>query len=373
MAPPHRGESHGTFIAGLVVAGSQLNGPAICPEEDGCQIIDLDMLPDEGVRFTEYYNSPTEFLDELATAVQTLKARTGVRIFNFSMNVEQAVESDNYHPFSRRLDQIAQENDVIFVISAGNTSPENVRPEWPEDTMQALASLATARNDRLRVPAESIRNVSVAAINPPNVQPAIEHAPAAYSCRGPGNRIGIKPDLAHIGGTATAHSSLGSGLFSISPNGNVSDGCGTSYAAPLVAKTLSCLDYSIEGDVSRETLMALATHHANIPDILKRKELMEIARHLVGFGIPSSTADILEGDEHQITLVFANRLMSSTMRRGRCWLSSQRSKWQSGGQSNVSRRSSTAHQFSGSALRRRVQKTAATQSRAKSFRVGSSS
>ncbi|MDD3182777.1 MAG: S8 family peptidase [Alphaproteobacteria bacterium] len=320
LAPTHRGEDHGTFIAGLVVAGGQLNGVEICPEFDGCQIVDLDILPDERVRFTEYFNSPTEFLDELATAVQTLKARTGVRIFNFSMNFEQAVESDSYHPFSRRLDQIAQENDVIFIISAGNTVIDDMRPEWPENTLQALATLATARNDRLRVPSESVRNISVAAVNPPNVYPAITHAPAAYSCRGPGNRIGIKPDLAHIGGCGTPHAQLGHGLFSIAPDGAISDGCGTSYAAPLVAKMLSSLDHSIEGDVSRETLMALATHHACLPDILSKKELKDVARHLVGFGIPSSTADILEGNEHQITLVFANRLKhGKLMRFGFSW------------------------------------------------------
>jgi hypothetical protein len=306
LAPNHRDEEHGTFIGGLVVAGGQLNGTDICPEVDGCQLIDIDILPSENVNFAEYFNSTTEFLDELAMAVQTLKARTDVRIFNFSINVEQAVESDSYHPFSRRLDQIALENDVIFVISAGNAN--YFRPEWPENPTQALSVLASASDDRLKVPAESVRNLSVGAVNPPHVPPALMHAPASYSCRGPGLRIGMKPDLAHIGGCGTQHASLGHGLFSVAPNGSISDGCGTSYATPLVAKTLSSLDNAIEGDVSRETLMALAIHHAVLPKILNKKELIEVARHLVGFGIPESAASILEGDEHKITLVFANRL-----------------------------------------------------------------
>jgi hypothetical protein len=106
-----------------------------------------------------------------------MKERTGVRIFYFSMNVEEAVKDDDYHIFSRRLDHIAQENDVIFVISAGNVDP--CRQEWPNDTTQALSILANATHDKIRVPAESVRNLSVAAINPPSVAPAIEHAPAA--------------------------------------------------------------------------------------------------------------------------------------------------------------------------------------------------
>jgi len=306
LAPNHRGEEHGTFIGGLIVAGGQLNGIDICSESDGCHLIDVDILPNESVNFGEYFNSTTEFLDELAIAVQTLKARTGVRVFNFSINVEQAVESDIYHPFSRRLDQIAQENDVIFVISAGN-APYS-RQEWPDNPTQALSALASASNDRLKVPAESVRNLSVGAVNPPHVLPALMHAPASYSCRGPGLRIGMKPDLAHIGGCGNQHTSLGHGLFSISPNGSIADGCGTSYSTPLVAKTLSSLDTAIEGNVSRETLMALAIHNAVLPEVLNRKELLEVARHLVGFGIPENAANILEGSEHQITLVFANRL-----------------------------------------------------------------
>jgi len=315
LSPNHRSEEHGTFIAGLAVVGGQLNGVEVCPEMDGCQLVDLDILPEEQDKFVQYFNSPTEFIDELEMAVQTLKARCGVRIFNFSINVEQAVESDIYHPFAMRLDQIAHENDVIFVISAGNTAPNDMRAEWPDNTTNALATLAVARNDRIRVPAESIRNVSVAAVNPPNMTNVIPYAPAAYSCRGPGVRIGLKPELAHVGGSGTKCPQRGYGLFSIAPNGNVSDGCGTSYATPLVAKMLASLNHTIEGDVSRETLMALSAHHAALPEILAEKELKEVVPHLVGFGIPSSAASILEGNENQITLVFANRLKKGKLMR----------------------------------------------------------
>src|SRR5262249_13133847 len=157
---------------------------------------------------------------------------------------------------------------------------------WPQNPTQALAALASTTTDRLKVPAESVRNISVAAVNPPNVAPALLHAPAAYSCRGPGLKIGMKPDLAQVGGCNTRHATAGHGIFSILPNGAKTDGCGTSYATPLVAKVLSSLEHLIEGEVSRETLMALAIHHARLPEPLACKELKEVARHLVGFGIP---------------------------------------------------------------------------------------
>lgn len=297
-------EAHGTFIAGLLLSGNSLNGSDICKELDGCKIIDLDLLPKEE-HFQSYYNNkPLEFFKELSLAVEQLTADTGVRVFNFSLNIKEHVSSDGYSPAAKMLDKIAEENDVIFVISAGNIHSNDTRREWPSNPTEALSILASSRNDIIRTPAESCRNLSVAAVNPPNLRGVIAFAPANYSCRGPGIRIGIKPDLAHVGGAGK----MGTGLFSIGINGAVVDGCGTSYATPNVAKTLACLDHEIEGDVSRETLMALALHHTAVPEVLTDRKLKNVVKNLVGFGIPSSSKEILDGSDHSITLVFANRI-----------------------------------------------------------------
>src|SRR5690606_24973707 len=90
----------------------------------------------------------------------------------------------------------------------------------------------------------------------------------------------------------------------------VVDNCGTSFAAPNVAKTLASLDHSIESAVSRETLIALGIHHAELPDSLNDKKLRNVAKHLVGFGIPNGSEDILNGDPSAITLVFANCILN---------------------------------------------------------------
>lgn len=129
-------------------------------------------------------------------------------------------------------------------------------------------------------------------------------APTRFSRRGPGLRSGVKPDLAHVGGSGTQHTALGHGLFSILPDGTVIDGCGTSYASPLVAKTAAVLDHAIEGEVSRETLIGLLVHHAELPEPLRPKALGAVARHLVGFGMPPSAERILETGDHSIMLVY---------------------------------------------------------------------
>jgi hypothetical protein len=323
-------ENHGTFIAGLAIIGQTLNGNAICREVDGCKIIDLDILP-RADKFELYFSTLLEVFNELEAAVQELKARTGVRIFNFSLNIEEHASTTGYSLPAQILDRIAEENDVIFVISAGNTHPRDRRKEWPSSNFDALKILASSRNDTIKKPAESSRNISVSALNPPHLDCVVPYAFSNYSCRGPGLRIGLKPDFAHIGGSGTIHPTLGHGLLSLDSNSKIVDSCGTSYAAPNVAKTLASLDHSIEGLVSRETLIALGIHHAVLPDSLNDKSLRTVTKDLVGFGMPKGSEEILNGDPSAITLVFANRVInrhkmsfkfswpSSLVRNGKCF------------------------------------------------------
>ncbi|ONX79037.1 peptidase S8 [Burkholderia cenocepacia] len=302
---------HGTFIGGLAVAGLGLNGPGCCPEADGAELVDIAVFPDTdqpGVFQSYYPDGVPQFFDEVESAVADARARYGVRVYNMSLNVVQPARPDRYSPYASRLDQIADAQDVLLFVSAGNLDGRDLRAEWSSDPATSLAGLAAARNDGLFMPAESVRSVTVAAVNPPGHETAIAHAPSRYSRRGPGLRAGGKPDLAHIGGWGSAHPTLGHGLFSITPHGALTDGCGTSYATPLVAKTASVLDHLIEGEVSRETLIGLLAHHAKIPRTLEERTLTQIARHLVGFGVPPSAHEILEKDDHEITLVIASRI-----------------------------------------------------------------
>ena len=308
LSDKDRDEAHGTFIAGLALSSATLNGQEVCKELDGCRIVDIDLFPKEEI-FENYYPAgPFQFLQELEVAVRELKARTDVRIFNFSFNTKERVSSDEYSPYARILDGIAENNDVIFVISAGNTGLNDSRREWSSDHSEAISALAFAVNDKIKTPAESCRNISVAALNPPGMDKVVPFAPSNYSCRGPGMRVGLKPELAHVGGSGTKTPGGGHGLYSVDTSGRLIDGCGTSYAVPHVAKTLASIIQSIEGDVSRETLIALLVHHASLPEVLTDKQFKDVAKQLVGFGMPSSSIDILEGSEHSITLLFADRV-----------------------------------------------------------------
>lgn len=312
LPPEHQNLEHGSFIGGLLVAARQMN-PQLNIDPDGCQLADINIFPDEKQpnAFEQYFpNGLNDFFDELATAVAICRQQYGIRVFNMSLNTSSLAVQDRYSAEARRLDQIADENDVVFVISAGNLDSKNMRPEWPANATQAAAQLAAHRNDALATPAESLRNVSVSAINPPGLSNAIDGAPARYTRRGPGLRTSVKPDLCQVGGSGTVCPTAGHGLNSHTAAGAQITSCGTSFSAPLVAKLLATLDKQIEGNPSRETLIALALHNATVPDVFAPKMLNPIAKQLVGFGRPSPANAALEGGDHQITLSFASRVMN---------------------------------------------------------------
>lgn len=311
LAEEDRDETHGTFISGLLVGGASSNGHCDM-EPDGCDIVDIDLFP-VPASFGNYYpKGVSDFFDEIEAA--TVKCRTAydVRIFNLSLNLSSPAAKDSYDYFASRLDILADRHDVLFVISAGNMSPTEARSEWSNDSEGNLALLASSKDDNILTPAESVRNVSVGALNPPQHSGCIAFSPAAYTRRGPGLRSGVKPDFAHIGGALCCDPTLGHGLISVLPSGEAESSCGTSYAAPLIAKILAQLDCMIEGDVRRETLLALVAHSAAIPEPLNNGSVRAVARDLVGFGKPTSASEILVNDDHEITLVFESRLLPNT-------------------------------------------------------------
>lgn len=309
VAPQHKDQAHGTYIGGLLVMGQVLNGTDVAPEADGCHLADICMMPTEQDKslFKRYYHDSSKFMDELGRVVAKLRYEHGVRVFNFSLNFETLGPKSDYTYETRRLDEIAREHDVVFVISAGNLPTGGYRAEWPDDDVAALQGLAQARDDQIESPAESMTNVSVAAVNPPGVTGFIDHVPAAYSRRGPSAFGGIKPDVAHFGGCAV-DGNVRSGLLSLSPTGNLVSESGTSYATPLVAKTMARYPLEVKDELSREMMIALLVHHAQVPERLRTRAFESLARDLVGFGVPQDAKTSLNGSSHSITIVFEEKI-----------------------------------------------------------------
>jgi hypothetical protein len=304
----HVSLDHGTYIAGLAVGAQAFNSPAVGPEADGCRLVDVQLIPDEAAQQLYYSGGMAQLFQTLELAVMAMRDSTGVRIFNVSWNLVCDPTPAHYRLAAEFLDNIADRHDAIFVISAGNIEEPDVRPEWSNDQAAVHAFLSAAKNGLIRCPAESLRNLSVGALNAPEHPATVPYAPTAYTRHGPGLSSSVKPDLAHIGGSAKLDATVGHGLWSLTPAGGQVSEPGTSYSAPLVARTLASIAHQIEGSISRETLMGLAIHHAKIPPPVSSPGFLGWARKLVGFGLPPGSDDILAGHDSQVTLVFSGHI-----------------------------------------------------------------
>lgn len=308
LNPTHADRSHGTEIGSLLIDGQSLNGPIVCTEPDGCWLADLALIPRVD-KYDLYYRSDLDLVDKIEADVREAKTAVKARIFSFSHNIEEPPGGNpTYTELSHGLDRIARENDVIFVVSAGNVSGSKARREWTNNRVAVLTNLASCATDRITAPADSVLNVAVGAVNPPDVAGTVAGAPARYSRRGPGFMQLVKPDVAHYGGACSSTNPI-SGLRSVSDSGAIRHVHGTSFSAPLVAKAIARYDQITLGALPREALIALLIHGAEVPGCFEGFNKSEIIRNLVGFGVPVNANDMINGSPHAATLLFHDRMM----------------------------------------------------------------
>lgn len=293
--------NHASQVASLLVKAKRMNSHLEGIEEDGCEIYDIwAPIHLERNSFHQYFDGYGEFFDWLDAEVGAAR-RKGVRIFNFSVNLRELVKDDSYSFAASQIDRISKKHDVIFVVSAGNLDPIDYRSKWP--TQSSIISDI----DRIQQPAEAISAVTVGAINPPGTPEIEPGSPTIYSRRGPGVGTGVKPDVVHYGGFISDNS--GTGLFSENSTEQIMHDAGTSFAAPLVAKTLAAIEHRLNRTVSRNTLLAMLIHHSNLPEAVNVKSVTkEVMRRFVGFGKPSPSEEMLLTDDHAITIVFEGEL-----------------------------------------------------------------
>lgn len=294
---------HGTFISGLLVNGKTLNGEQICGEEDGCALVDLCIIPKSDSLFKVMYGPSLDpFIAELREGLEQIKEETGARVVNFSATISTGRDINEYTEFAQALDSLAKELDMIFVISAGNLK-DVARPAWTTNPAQNLTNLESVMPDIVNSPAESCLNVSVAALN------ATNGGLASYSRKGKGLNLMTKPDLVHIGGDGEKDPVLGHSLYSLDRAGKVVTNCGTSFSAPLVAKSLACYDSKIAGYTSREVLLALLIHNSVIPPAFNDKKYRRILLDTIGYGLPLPSSFHLTDDDHSFTFVLSDALV----------------------------------------------------------------
>lgn len=295
---------HGSFIAGLLVNGRGYN-PDQPLESGSCKYFDFDLYTEDDTLFQANYESGlVDLMRQLDS--QLANKPEGMRIVNMSLSSEELADPSGYSYAAAMLDELADKHDVIFVVSAGNLLGTFARDRWPSEPVPALQHIASyphLGSDRLYVPGETARNLTVGALELMDSRGTTR--PTRYSRRGPATSAGVKPDFGHIGGCVTS----GAPLLSLGTDGvSTHASQGTSYAAPSVAKTLALLGSAIEGRQPRELLLGLMYHFAKMPKVLSDSQLNGVSKDFAGFGLPALHGEMLATDDHSITLLFADKL-----------------------------------------------------------------
>jgi serine protease AprX len=294
VAPEYRNSDHGTFVAGLICWGSNLN-PTV-PGIDGspCAVFDFQVIPnnDPGKGDTDSLQEQ-EFLVSIDSALR--EHANEYKVWNLSLGTNEICSLDEFSEFAEELDNLQEKYQVSFVISAGNFENPPLL-DYPRKPSQLDIG-------RITTPADSVLGITVGAVSHVdyiNMGPKM-HEPSAFSRHGAGPNHIIKPDLVHYGGACAIDASHISGIRSLNGSGSA-ENLGTSFAAPLVSKVLAQIYHQITPTPQPVLARALLTHHARDPRTKGR--VPDGEENFFGFGLPAAVPYCLECTPYTSTLVF---------------------------------------------------------------------
>jgi hypothetical protein len=232
---------HGSFVASRVVFGDPDFGGGLPSTPQGtCRYYDIIACL-----------NVEEIDDKSVVPAMTAVVGTApdVRVFNLSFDtrplglLEKTKQRENL-TLVQDLDNFVFQNDIVVVVSAGN-SPTGVQPsaQYPlvhDDTEWQLGAWARGFNvltcgsfvDRLHAGA-LVQNVGW---------------PSPFTRMGPGLCKSPKPDFSAPGGncTPTMQFAPGLGVWGLTGAAVWEDRCGTSFAAPLLAREAAFICESLQ-------------------------------------------------------------------------------------------------------------------------------
>ena len=294
VAPQYRNTDHGSFVAGLICWGGQLNPTIAGLNNSPCGVFDLQVIPnDDPAKGDTLPLLESEFLVSLDEALQ--QHANKFKVWNLSLGTDTVCALDKFSKLAEELDNFQERYQVSFVISAGNyTTPPLL--DFPRVGGQVQAG-------RITTPADSVLGITVGAVSHVDYKSKgpKKHHPAAFSRHGAGPNYVIKPDLVHYGGSCSTDLARIAGIRSV--NGTRSaENFGTSFATPLVARTLAQIYHQVTPTPSPVLARALLTHHARDPRTSSR--VPDGDENFFGFGLPAPVPYCLECSSHTSTLVF---------------------------------------------------------------------
>lgn len=280
-------KSHGSMVASVVEYSDELNGTAYA-STDGVMLFEAIVIPDRNKE--KVY--PGDVLDNIRDAIQR---HPEIRIWTMSIGTDEESALDVFSEYGKTLDNIADENGVLIIKSAGNSGAFKYHLPMP----------------RIAKMADSVRALVVGSIAGEKGQydMAEVYEASPFSRCGPGPQYVIKPDLVAYGGNAGIKPDgrlTITGIKTINMNGGPGSEVGTSFSTPWVARIAADLSFHLDGEFDPLLIKALIIHSASYP--IGHKMSMDDKKKFMGFGMPHAVKDILYNDDYEITLVLRDSL-----------------------------------------------------------------
>ena len=286
--------SHGTFVAGLIVHSRELNNRDMRFPASACRIVDVAAFDRTG-EISEY--DLRNVIDE------SLSRFPHVRVWNLSLGlVGSCCSLEEFSPFGRFLDSCSKEHNVLFVVAAGNW-PHPSDGDKPLRTFPPQTSIG--EDDRICPPADALRGLtvgSIAHIDSPTSCVKADH-PSPFTRRGPAGGFLLKPDLSHNGGNCDAAGDyMQVGVISLETGQQLAENIGTSFATPIVTSIAGDVYHELDvpgGDASPLLVKGMMIHSAFVKAKLKKTMV-----NYTGLGRPLDSDEIVSCSESDAMMVF---------------------------------------------------------------------
>lgn len=278
--------THGSFVAGLVVNGQALNhGDPEFPQTHA-KIVDVVAIPKPGTPLYE-----DQLLHTIRRAVRKFPQ---VRVWNLSASrTDMVCRDDQFSDFGMELDKIQQDHRVTFVTCAGNFNEAPLRG-WPPADL--------GERDRIHPPADSALAITVGSLaHADRTSSRVRKSePSPFTRRGPGAAFLPKPEVAHFGGNCDSSLNCHQvGIVSLNGSGQLCEAVGTSFSTPLVSSVLANIAKGVRDPISPNLAKALLVHSA----ALRGGPVKATDLRYRGFGVPLDVPDILTCSPWIATLI----------------------------------------------------------------------
>ncbi len=266
---------------------------------------------------------PPQLMEEIVAHFE------GTRIFNMSINSFSPCRLIHMSQWSSTIDKLMFENNILFILSAGNLRIESRNINNPGikehlDAGRNYPDYLLENSSRIGNPAQSCFALTVGSVCISKFETDSKESfggkddPSSFSRTGLGLWEMIKPDVVEYGGDFATEKNNDPNITnepSISPElvkstygggfGVGNDSVGTSYAAPKVAHIAAVLQ-NLYPEESANLYRTLIVQSARLPNNIFRNPNLNHIRHY-GYGIPDLQR-ATKNSKNRITLISSGHL-----------------------------------------------------------------